>query len=52
MKLDVAAATLIGTPMPSVIAGTFMNPPPTPSMPDTVPATSEAAAPSARRFAP
>ncbi len=49
MKLDVAAATLIGTLITTFIAGTFRKPPPTPSSPEATPAPKQTEAPPGRR---
>ena len=39
MKLLVETAARTGTPMASTITGTLRKPPPTPSRPETAPAT-------------
>ena len=41
MKLLVETAALTGTPMASTMTGTLRKPPPTPSRPETAPATPE-----------
>ena len=45
MNVVVAAATLTGTFMISLMAGVLTNPPPTPDNPATMPASTDAASP-------
>src|SRR5581483_6932836 len=51
VKVVVEAATLIGTPMTSVVAGVLMNPPLAPATPATTPAVDITASPAGSRRA-
>src|SRR5271170_701719 len=52
MKLEVAAAALIGTPQNKFMAGTLNTPPPTPSNPEILPAKKERPNPAHNRCTP
>ena len=52
MRLLVAMVALSGTPMSRFMIGTLNAPPPTPSSPETLPATNESTNPMPRPWTP